>query len=106
MRHNFKRNKYNNKKTVRDGITFDSQKEARYYDSLKLLQKAGHVVGFFRQVPFDLPGGIKYRTDFLVFYSSGDCEAVEVKGFETPEWKIKHKQVLELYPWVTLKVIK
>lgn len=35
--------KYRNKKTVVDGITFDSQKEARRYSELVLLQEAGKI---------------------------------------------------------------
>ena len=35
--------KYHNKKTVIDGITFDSQAEARYYLQLKMLKQAGEV---------------------------------------------------------------
>jgi predicted Zn-ribbon and HTH transcriptional regulator len=35
--------KYHNKKTVIDGITFDSQAEARYYLQLKALKQAGEV---------------------------------------------------------------
>ena len=31
-------NKYNNKKTVVDGVKFDSKKEANFYQNLKLLQ--------------------------------------------------------------------
>ena len=36
--------KYNAKRTVVDGITFDSRKEARRYGELKLLEKAGEII--------------------------------------------------------------
>ena len=35
--------KYNNKKVVLNGITFDSQKEARRYRDLSLLERAGEI---------------------------------------------------------------
>jgi len=94
----FPRHKFHAKPTVSDGIRFDSKAEARYYDTLKLLQKAGHVLFFLRQVPFHLPGGVKYLADFLVFYADGHAEVVDVKGFRTPQYKSKKKQVQALYP--------
>ena len=36
-------NKYGNKKAVRNGITFDSQKEAARYDQLMLRLCAGEI---------------------------------------------------------------
>ena len=100
------RHKYKAVKTSFDGIKFDSKKEAKYYSELKLLQKSGEVVGFFRQVPLHLPGGVKYVMDFLVFYVDGTCKGIEVKGYETPEWKIKKKIVDAVYPWFDVEVIK
>ena len=35
--------KYNNKKVVLNGITFDSQKEARRYRDLSLLERVGEI---------------------------------------------------------------
>ena len=107
MRHGFKkRPKYNAKKTIVDGIKFDSKKEAAYYAELKLRKRAGEVVGFLRQVPLHLACGTVYRMDFLVFYSDGTCKGIEVKGYETPEWKIKKKMVDNEYPWFELEVVK
>lgn len=46
---NFKApNKYGAKKTVVDGVTFDSKAEARRYQQLKLMQQAGEIIGFTR----------------------------------------------------------
>lgn len=101
----YNRHKFHAVQTIRDGMKFPSKKEARYYDFLKLEQKEGRVVGFFMQVPLHLPGRVIYRMDFLVFYSSGDCEGIEVKGYETPEWKIKKKLIDQLYPWFTLRIV-
>lgn len=93
-----KRNKYGAKKVEVDGIRFHSKKEADYYCRLKLLKRAGEVDFFLRQVPFDLPGGVKYRCDFQVFWSDGKVTFVDVKGFMTKTSKLKIKQVEELYP--------
>lgn len=46
--------KYNNKKIVCDGITFDSKKEQRRYTELKLLQKAGEIKDLELQKAFVL----------------------------------------------------
>lgn len=68
-------NKYGNKKAVRNGITFDSQKEAARYDQLMLRLCAGEIRDlklqpeFTLQEAFTTPLGervraIKYRADF------------------------------------------
>lgn len=98
------RHKYKAKPTVRDGIRFASKKEATYFDKLKLLQKAGEVILFLRQVPFDLLGGLKYRADFLVFYTDGHCEVIDVKGFRTKDYILKKKLVESLFPVEILEV--
>lgn len=46
--------KYNNSKTVVDGITFDSKKEAKRYTVLKSLQDDGYIKDLKLQVPFEL----------------------------------------------------
>lgn len=98
IRHNVSRAKYNSRPKVVDGIRFDSKKEADYYSKLKYAQKAGDVVMFLRQVPFDLPGGIKYRIDFVEFWADGTTRFIDVKGFATQKYKLKKRQVEALYP--------
>lgn len=94
----YHRHKFNAIQTIRDGIKFASKKEAAYYDRLKIKQKAGTVLFFLRQTAFHLPGNITYRTDFQVFKSDGTVHFVDVKGFETKEFKIKKKMVESIYP--------
>lgn len=48
------RTKYNNKKVIFDGITFDSQKEAKRYQELLLLEKAGAITDLQLQKTFEL----------------------------------------------------
>ena len=49
-----KTNKYNAKKVSVDGIEFDSKKEARRYQELLLLQKAGEIYMLERQKVYEL----------------------------------------------------
>lgn len=97
--------KYKAKRTERDGQKFSSMLESRYFDYLNILQKAGEIVFFLRQVPMHLPAGVKYVVDFLVFYEDGHCEFVDVKGMETSEFKLKKKLVEQIYP-VDIKIVK
>ena len=81
-----------------DDIKFSSKKEAQYYQTLKQQVKSGEALFFLRQIPLHLPGKVKYVCDFLVFWKDGTVTFEEVKGFETPEYKIKKKIVESLYP--------
>lgn len=104
-KHNFKKkNKYGAKKTQVDGITFDSQKEAKYYEDLKLRVVSGEVVFFLRQTAFDLPGNVKYKVDFQEFHSDGTVRFIDVKGMRTSMYILKKKQVENLYP-VTIEEV-
>lgn len=101
------KHKFHAKRTERDGINFPSKLEARYYDRLKILQRAGEIVGFLRQPRFDLGGGTTYAADFLVFNSDGTCEVVDVKGRETKAFRKAKRQVESRYPWIgEVKVVK
>ena len=92
------KHKFHAKQAIRNGIKFQSKKEAKYYDELLLRQKAGEVLFFLRQIPFDLPGGIKYRADFMEFWSNGEIKIIDVKGFQTKDF-IRNKKMIEaLYP--------
>lgn len=99
-----KPSKYYNNKTEVDGIVFDSLKEANYYCELKLLKQAKLITGFERQVTFKLQPSfrrrnksytaITYRADFVVHYPDGHTEVIDVKGYQTKEYKIKKKMLL------------
>lgn len=101
MRH---RHKFHAVATHRDGRRFDSKKEARHYDQLKLRQRAGEVVMFLCQVPFHLPGGVRYVVDFQEFRADGTVHFVDVKGIQTKEFKIKKRMVESIYP-VEIEVV-
>lgn len=98
------KHKFKAKATETDGIKFASKKEAKRYISLKTLKKAGEIVFFLRQVPFYLPGGVKYVCDFLIFWANGTVTIEDVKGFKTEIYKAKKKMVEDIYPITILEV--
>ena len=108
-------NKYNNKKTVIDGITFDSRDESLYYEALKDLKSNGLIKDFELQPKFILQesfvkNGKKYRpimyiADFRVINNDGSFYLVDIKGMLTTEFKIKMKLFNYKYPNIELRLI-
>lgn len=106
--------KYGAKKTIVDGITFDSDMEARYYAHLQRLKGQGEIKEFTMQPAFVLLEGftkhgkkhlpIKYKADFEVWYEDGTHVVVDVKGFETSDFKLKKKLYASRYD-VELKLV-
>lgn len=92
------KHKFHAVRTEREGIKFPSKLEANYYSKLCLLKQSGHICFFLRQVPFDLPGKVRYIADFLIFFNDGTAEFVDVKGKDTPLSIAKRKMVEALYP--------
>ena len=109
-------NKYKNKKTMVDGIKFDSEMESHYYIYLKQLKEIGEVVDFVLQPTyllqegFDLNGKrirpITYKADFKVIYKDGHEEVIDVKGKITEEFKIKRKMLLYRYRDINFKCVQ
>lgn len=95
--------KYLNRKTVVDGITFDSAKEAARYEQLRLLEKAGHIRDLECQPAFPfVVNGHKigtYKADFR--YRQHDAVVVEdVKSPPTrklPVYRLKLKLLKALH---------
>ena len=106
------KSKYHSHHIWVDGICFDSQKEANYYCSLKLLMKAGTIKGFCLQPKFVLIEGneteraIIYSADFIIFELDGTAEIVDTKGYEPEQWKRTYKMFRIRYPDLKLKVVK
>lgn len=98
--------KYGAKATTVDGIRFASQKEARRYQELRLLERAGEVFHLLLQPEYQLEtvavgSGVRrtlgvYRADFAYTTRSGDV-IEDVKGFKTPLYKWKKKHVEAQY---------
>ncbi len=112
-----KRSKYKNITCEVDGIKFSSVLEARYYKNLVLLKKAGEVLEFKLQVPFELQPAyiksdgkkirsIKYLADFVIKYKDGHEEVVDTKGMETAVYKLKKKMLLFKYPQINFKEVR
>ena len=109
-------NKYNNKKTIVDGIKFDSEMESHYYIYVKQLKEMGEVVDFVLQPTYLLQEGfnlngkrirpITYKADFKVIYKDGHEEVIDVKGKITEEFKIKRKMLLYRYRNITFKCVQ
>nr|WP_238345986.1 DUF1064 domain-containing protein [Luteimonas saliphila] len=93
-----RRSKYGAIVTYVDGIRFDSKREANYYSALKLRVAAGEVLYFLRQVPIHLPGGTKLVVDFLIAEADGRIRYVDVKGRQTPVFRLKKREVEHHYP--------
>lgn len=108
--------KYGSEKTIVDGITFDSKKEARYYKHLKVLEAEGKISHLRLQVPYVIADpvwvdvkkqlktktktvkycvwhGLKYIADFVYIDNETGAErVVDVKGFKTSTYR--HKKLL------------
>ena len=104
-----KRSKYNARKTIVDGITFDSKKEARRYKELKLQEKLEIISHLQLQPKFRLLDGFKYNgetirpinyfADFSYIDAEGNevVEDVKSKATKTPVYSIKKKLFLNKY---------
>lgn len=103
-------NKYHNKKTVYNGVVYDSKKEAKRGYELDLLQRAGKVKDVQRQVSFILQDkytnnkgehirAITYKADFVYFDCDKNMYIVEdCKGLRLETYKIKKKLFEAKYP--------
>lgn len=95
--------KYRNKKTVVDGLTFDSAHEARVWQELRLLERAGQITDLKRQVrfPFEV-NSVKIGTfvaDFT-YMENGALVVVDAKSAPTaklPVYVMKKKLMRALY---------
>lgn len=101
--------KYHNRKTIVNGHTFDSKKEANRYSELLLLERAGAIHDLRTQVKYVLipsqrskeTGKVierecSYKADF-VYTEGGETIVEDVKGFRTKEYIIKRKLMLYVY---------
>ncbi len=92
-------------------IRFDSGAEARRWDELCLLQKAGAITGLNRQVPFPIEINGEaistYRADFAYHDQDGTYVVEDVKGgdaTQTGTFKLKRRAV-EAQHGIRIKVV-
>lgn len=95
------RNKYFAQRAEYQGGTYHSKRERDYAFELDLRLRAGEIKAIRRQVPIrlDVNGShiCNYVIDFVVEYPDGVEEFIEVKGFETQEWRFKWRVFEALY---------
>lgn len=99
MKPSAKPSKFLNKKTVVDGIEFDSIKESRRYGELKLLERAGEIKALCTQTAFPLMvNGVRvasYKADFVYLRQPDGSQVIEdVKSPFTrknPVYRLKAK---------------
>lgn len=111
--------KYRSRKTIRNGIEFDSKKEADRYQELLLLERAGAITNLQRQVKFVLiPAQFEdiylpkqnrigkgkcierecsYIADFVYEDEKGLKVVEDTKGFKTKDYIIKRKLMLYMH---------
>ena len=121
--------------TIVDGIKFDSEMESKYYKYLLELKNQGIVKEFTLQPDFLLQekfinlngdiilgshedfekikrkykletiSAINYISDFDVIYTDGHREIIDIKGLETPEFRLKLKLFKYKYPELNIRLL-
>ena len=109
------RNKYHNRKTVVDGITFDSKGEANRYGELKLLQQAGVISDLVLQPKYVLQPKFRYNgkgiqaitwTADFEYTENGVRITEDFKGHETEAFKLRLKMFKHKYPNKTVRITR
>jgi hypothetical protein len=81
-----------------------------YAAELDIRVKAGELERWERQVPIELRINdhkiCTYTIDFVEYDTRGNIMYTEIKGFETPEWRLKWKLFDALHPEWEKEVIK
>lgn len=93
--------KYKARPVLIDGYRFASQREGDRYRTLKLLERAGHITALELQPVFVLAPGVlvpgekrkrpalRYVADFAYTDQDGRRVVLDVKGVQTPVFRIK-----------------
>lgn len=95
-------NKYGARKTVVDGIRFDSKREAERWCELCIMANAGDIQSLQRQVRFEiLPKTDKYRARYyvadFVYRRNGQLIVEDSKGARTDIYKLKRAMFYQRY---------
>lgn len=103
-----KQHKYRAQATVVDDIRFDSKAEAARYVQLREMQRIGMINHLELQPTFTLLDGftdsfgtkhrsITYKADFKYRDCDGNVIVEDVKGIQTPVFRLKHKLLMQRY---------
>jgi hypothetical protein len=93
-----RRSKYGNLKTSLDGRVFASKHEAEAYQRFALEVMSGEHYAVLCQVPFNLPGGVKYIADFVTLELDKTFTVWDAKSEATARdkaYRIKKRQMKE-----------
>ena len=119
----YKSKYYNVKTRALDGLVFDSHKEARRWDELLLLQRAGKITDLQRQVKYELIPAqyetyeryskkgerlkdgvrllerkVEYVADFCyTIADTGENIVEDTKGVKTKDYILKRKLMLAIH---------
>lgn len=119
----YKSKYYNVKTKTTDGLIFDSTREARRWEQLLLMQKAGQIKDIQRQVEYELIPAqyesyeryskkgkrlkdgvhliereVKYIADFVYTkVETGETIVEDAKGVRTKDYTIKRKLMLAVH---------
>lgn len=93
-----KPSKYRSRKTTVDNFVFHSAREAKHYQTLKIMEKAGKIscLELQPEFVFSINGKkmFSYFGDFRYLdLEDGKVKIVDAKGFRTPVYKLKRKIV-------------
>lgn len=105
-----KRGKYGAQRTEYGARIFASKREASYAQELDLRVRAGDLASWEAQIPFDLVVAdtkvCRYIIDFKEVNKDGTIIYTEVKGWWTPEAKLKVKLFKALFPDLKYQVVR
>ena len=89
------------------GILFDSRMEGEYYQELLLMKRYGEIRDFTCHPKFVLQEKpkITYIADFLVTDLDGSQRVIDIKGVETPTFRIKLKLFQAMYPTFRIEIL-
>ena len=94
------RNKYNARKVEIDGYIFDSKKEAKRYQELCLLERAGEIeiIEIHPRWKLVVNGVLigRYTADFM-YKDNGKMVVEDVKGVRTRDYVLRKKLMKALY---------
>lgn len=99
--------KYGNKRVMVDGVWFDSQREAKRYGQLKMMEKAGEISALTLQVYFTLAESVvlngrkkpalRYVADFCYNTNDGFPVVEDCKGHKTAVYRIKQHLMKSIF---------
>lgn len=103
-------NKYQNQRICIEGRWFDSKREGRRFQELRLLERGGEISDLKTQVDYELiptqtrqhgkaERAVHYIADFVYQDNrhGGALVVEDAKGVRTPEYIIKRKLMLQKY---------